>query len=130
MGKLCASDGPLTVVVVEDDADLLHSLQFCLDLEGWNVISYPTAEALLAGKALPGNGCLVLDHVLPGASGLELLSQLRALGSALPAIVITTDPGPALRTRAANLNATIVEKPLLNASLTDAIRLALSSSLR
>ena len=112
------------VIVVEDDSDLLHALRFS---EGWPVVSYPTAEALLAGEPLPDAGCLVFDHVLPGTSGLDLLSQLRARGTTLPAIIITTNPTVQTRRRAAERGASIVEKPLFGGTLTDAIRQALST---
>ena len=120
-----AHAGP-KIVVVEDDSDLLHALRFSLELEGWPVVSYATAEALLAGEPLPDTGCLVLDHGLPGTSGLDLLSQLRARGTALPAIIITTNPSAQIRRRAAERGASIVEKPLLGGTLTEAIREALS----
>ena len=115
------------VIIVEDDSDLLHSLCFSLELEGWSTLPYETAEALLAGDALSGAGCLVIDHMLPGASGLDLLSQVRARGLDLPAILITTNPGSQIRARAAAFGASIVEKPLLGGGLTEAIRHALVS---
>jgi FixJ family two-component response regulator len=115
-----------TVIIVEDDADLLHSLGFSLELEGWPVVAYETAEDLLAGARLPEKGCLVLDQILPGTSGLELLSQLRDRGVTLPAVIITTNPAPQLRIMAAAQGAGIVEKPLLGPGLIEAIRKALT----
>ena len=115
------------VIVVEDDDDLLNALRFSLELEGWPVVSYATAEALLAGEPLPDAGCLVLDQVLPGASGLDLLAKLRARGTTLPVIIITTHPSAQIRMQARERGARIVEKPLLGGSLTDAIRQALST---
>lgn len=117
----------LKIVVVEDDSDLLHALRFALELEGWPVVSYATAEALLAGEPLPDTGCLILDHGLPGTSGLDLLSILRVGGTTLPAIIITTNPNAKMRMRAGETKADIVEKPLLGGTLTEAIRQALSS---
>ena len=118
--------GP-TIVIVEDDSDLLHALRFAFELEGWSVITYSTAEALLTGEPLPNTGCLVFDQVLPGTSGLDLLSQLRTRGTALPAIIITTHPSAKIRLSALQSRANIVEKPLLGSALTEAIRQALTS---
>lgn len=119
-----------TVIIVEDDPDLLHALRFSLELEGWTVRIYETAEALLAAGSLPTAGCLVIDQILPGENGLDLLSRLRAEGVPLPAIIITTNPGPQIRMRAAACKASIVEKPLLNGVLIEAIRCALETSKR
>ena len=116
-----------TIIIVEDDSDLLHALRFALELEGWSVIAYATAEALLAGEPLPDTGCLVFDQVLPGTTGLELLSQLRTRGTRLPAIIITTNPNAKIRLNALQSRANIVEKPLLGSALTDAIRQALAA---
>jgi FixJ family two-component response regulator len=126
MAPLPAPAGP-RIIIVEDDSDLLHSLRFSLELEGWAVVTYATAEALLAGQPLPDVGCLVLDQILPGARGLDLLSELRARGTALPAIIITSNPGFQLRMHAAAEGASIVEKPLLNGALAEAIRHALAA---
>ena len=115
-----------TVVIVEDDVDLLHALKFALELEGWAVVIYETAELLLQGTSLPSKGCLVLDQILPGTSGLDLLMELRARGSTMPAIIITTNPGEQLKRRIAKAGAIIVEKPLLGSTLIDAIRSALA----
>jgi two-component system, LuxR family, response regulator FixJ len=115
-----------TIVIVEDDADLLHALCFSFELEGWDVVTHATAEALLAGPPLPDKGCLVIDQVLPGLSGLDLLSRLRAKGIGLPAIIITTNPGPQIRARSAECGARIVEKPLLDGALIEAVRRGLS----
>jgi two-component system, LuxR family, response regulator FixJ len=115
-----------TVIIVEDDPDLLQSLRFSLQLEGFTVRLCETAEALLAAAQLPATGCLVIDQILPGKSGVDLLCQLRAEGVRLPAIIITTNPGTWIRTRAIACEATIVEKPLLGSVLTEAIRRALA----
>ena len=114
------------IVIVEDDPDLLNALRFSLELEGWSVVTYATAEELLTAGAVPEEGCLVLDHILPGRSGLDLLSQLRARNITLPAIIITTHPSAQLHVRAAANGASIVEKPLLGPALTEAIRQALT----
>jgi FixJ family two-component response regulator len=111
-----------TVLLVEDDEAVVQALQFRLELEGWRVQSYPSAEAILAVAALPDRSCLVLDQILTGMSGLDLLASLRARGVSAPAIIITTNPSRALRARVIAIGATLIEKPLLGEGLTRAIR--------
>jgi FixJ family two-component response regulator len=111
-----------TVLLVEDDEAVVHALRFRLELEGWAVQSYPSAEAILAVADLPPRSCLVLDQILTGMSGLDLLSNLRARAVSVPAIIITSHPSRALRARVAASGATLIEKPLLGDGLTRAIR--------
>lgn len=123
------SAGPRPIVIlVDDDPAVTHAVQFSFDLEGLEVRSYRDAESLLAESALPQSGCLVVDHGLPGLSGLSLLESLRATGVMLPAILITTNPRAALRDRAATAGIPIIEKPLLTDALLTAVRTALSHS--
>lgn len=113
------------VVLVDDDSALSHALSFSFDLEGFDVHAYDDAETLLAARDYPANGCLVLDYRLPGMDGLSLLTRLRDEAVDLPAILVTSNPRPALRARAAAAGAPIIEKPLLTDALLTAVRQAL-----
>ena len=63
---------------------------------------------------------------MPKMSGLDLIARLRARGSAVPAILITSYPTMALRERAARAGVPIVEKPFLETALIDRVRELLS----
>jgi two-component system response regulator FixJ len=110
-----------TVVIVDDDPAVCAALRLSFELDGLSVITFPSAEAMLAAPALPGKGCIVLDYRLPGLDGLELLTRLRERGFTLSAVLITTAPPPAVRQRAAREDVEIVEKPLLSNALMDAV---------
>lgn len=120
----------LSILLVEDDLAVVNALKFSLELEGFDVSAYADGETLLASRPLPETGCLVLDYNLPGMNGLNLLERLRAANVTLPAILITTNPGCALQTRAALAGVQIVEKPLLTDALGDSVRYALGASAR
>jgi FixJ family two-component response regulator len=115
------------LLLVDDDAAVLGSLKFCLEIDGFKVQLYASGEALLNEVALPLSGCLVLDYHLPDMTGLELLARLRSQGVALPALLITGHPGIPLRRHAAAAGVAIVDKPVLGNALTDAIRRALGA---
>jgi FixJ family two-component response regulator len=105
------------VVVVDDDLALLAALRFALEAEGLRVAAFADAESALVGA--PGQlSCFVLDHRLPGMSGLDLLEQLRSRGETAPAVLVTTNPAMATRSRARAAGVEIVEKPLLGNVLT------------
>jgi len=109
------------VYVVDDDDAVRRALAFALDLEGFDVETFESGEALLLHNPIDPNGCLVLDERLPGISGLDTLRQLREREVALPVIFVTSHPKPALREAAARAGAPIIEKPMEGETLTSAI---------
>ena len=115
------------VIVVDDDPDVLGSLKFSFEVEGFSVQAHDSAEALLNGDLPSKNACLVLDQKLPGMDGLELLRRLRSRGDALPAVLITT-PNAETKRRAALAGVPIVEKPLLCETLVDQVRALITRS--
>jgi two-component system, LuxR family, response regulator FixJ len=77
------------VYVVEDDESVARSLVALLQLCGYRASRYESAELFLAElEALPP-GCLLIDHALPGATGLDAVRTLRERGIAWPAILMS-----------------------------------------
>jgi len=118
------------VVIVDDDPAVGNSLKFSLEIEGYTALVYGSGAAVLESADLPNAGCIVIDFYLPDMDGLDLLAQLRERGVHLAPILITTEPSAILRGRAEKAGAPIVEKPLLNSGLSDAIRRAVSVAAR
>ena len=111
-----------TVVLVDDDAALREALRFSLEIDGFDVETFASGEALLEFELPAHTACLVLDLHLGGVSGIEVLERLRNRGVEIPAIMITSAPDPGLRARTLLCDARLVEKPLLSDGLTNAIR--------
>lgn len=111
-----------TVVLVEDDLAVRLSLAFTLELEGFAVVALDSGEALLACSLPATSACLVLDQHMGGMTGLDALAELRARGIGLPTFLITSHPTAAARLQAAELDARIIEKPLLGDVLAAALR--------
>jgi two-component system, OmpR family, alkaline phosphatase synthesis response regulator PhoP len=80
-----------SILVIEDDPDIRELLSVSLGKEGWTLVMAADGEAGLA--ALPGANpdCVVLDIMLPGMDGLEILRALKADPSRkrLPVIMTT-----------------------------------------
>src|SRR5262245_41954449 len=110
-----------TVYVIDDDAAVRRALAFALDLEGFQVETFESGEAMLLRDRPCAPGCLVIDERLPGVSGSETLRQLRARQVLLPAVFVTTHPKPAFREAAARTGTLILEKPLEGETLIAAI---------
>ena len=84
-----ASEGRLTVFVVDDDEDLRETMRALLETEQRVVETYPSAEAFLEAWSPGRDGCLVVDAHMGGMSGIELIEHLAAGSHTLPAILIT-----------------------------------------
>jgi two-component system response regulator FixJ len=117
------------IVLVDDDLAVLRSLQFLLELEGFDVIAYANGMELLALPELPNRGCYVIDYSMPLIDGLELATRLRARQSTLPAILMTGRLDPSIDQRAAHAGVfRVLRKPHVQHSLAGCIREALSMS--
>jgi Response regulators consisting of a CheY-like receiver domain and a winged-helix DNA-binding domain len=83
-----------TILVVEDDPEIRELLSYAVAKEGWTAIMAADAEAALAALPLARPDCVVLDIMLPGMDGLELLRTIKAKPSlkGLP-IIMTTAKG-------------------------------------
>ncbi|MEW6308694.1 MAG: response regulator transcription factor [Bacillota bacterium] len=78
-----------SVLVVEDDARLAEMLSGFLKDEGFKVSMAHTGEAALAQCAQQPVDLIVLDLMLPGAPGLEVLRELRRHEPSPPVIILT-----------------------------------------
>jgi two-component system, LuxR family, response regulator FixJ len=117
-----------TVLIVDDDAAVRSSLKFALEVEGLSVRLYDGPSALLADENLPSCGCLVVDYLMPGMDGLQLVAALRARNVLLPAILITVRANKQLLRFAAKSGfSCVLEKPLSDGALIESIRSALGT---
>jgi DNA-binding response OmpR family regulator len=69
---------PARILVIEDERHIARFLEFVLKKGGYEVVvAYNGAQALAAAEPFEPDAIL-LDLVLPGMSGLEILRRLRA----------------------------------------------------
>lgn len=118
-----------TLIVVDDDDAVRHSLKFALEMDGFSVWLYADAGELLDEPDLPTYGCLLIDYYLSDMNGLQLLTKLRSRGVTLPAFLVTGHPSLTLRRRVGQAGIRLVEKPLLGIGLADMIRGSLEQDL-
>jgi two-component system response regulator FixJ len=109
MAQSCASP-ECTVFVVDDDDSAREALRCLLEAEGFGVRTYSSARGVLGETKVPDNSCLVTDYHMPGMDGLELVDELRLRGNSIPAILVTGDPNPHVRDRAAAARVPVIEK--------------------
>ena len=85
------------ILIVEDEAHLADGLRFNLEAEGHTVDIDGDGQAaldrLLANRA--AYDAVVLDVMLPGRNGFEVVKQLRAAGHFVPVLMLTARSRPA-----------------------------------
>jgi DNA-binding response OmpR family regulator len=77
------------VLIVEDEAKVRRSLERGLQTEGYEVVTAATGEAGFALATAQSFDCVVLDLMLPGQNGLQVLADLRRVGKTLPVLILT-----------------------------------------
>jgi DNA-binding response OmpR family regulator len=77
------------ILVIEDEPDLREGLRHNLELEGFAIDTAADGREGLRKAQTDGLGLILLDLMLPGLSGLEVLRQLRDAGSITPVIIVS-----------------------------------------
>lgn len=85
----------MRILIVEDEQHLAEGLRFNLEEEGFGVDVRETGEEALEAFASGGQyDLLVLDVMLPGLSGFDVIQQLRAQKHYLPTLMLTARGRP------------------------------------
>jgi FixJ family two-component response regulator len=78
-----------SVIVIDDDVSVSRALKTLLEIVGFRVLVFRSAESLFATEIPTVNACLLLDIYMPGMNGVELCRHLSTAGSHLPAILMS-----------------------------------------
>ncbi|MEQ9459476.1 MAG: response regulator transcription factor [Phycisphaeraceae bacterium] len=83
-----------SILIVEDEQDLLELLEYNLEREGFNVRTAATGEAGLKEARAQPPDLLILDLMLPGMDGLEVCRTLKSRDNTADiAIIMLTAKG-------------------------------------
>lgn len=77
------------ILLVEDDGSMAKGLAYNLDAEGYDIVVCNDGESGLREARMGGFDLLLLDVMLPGKSGFDILKRLRADGNETPVIMLT-----------------------------------------
>lgn len=75
------------IIIVEDDAHLSEGLRFNFEQEGFEVDLFSEAEPAL--EVFREYEMMILDVMLPGISGIEMLKQIRAKDNKFPVMILS-----------------------------------------
>jgi DNA-binding response OmpR family regulator len=70
------ADRSISILLIEGDPTLLEITAFRLDLLGYQIFTYDSAEHAM--EWINGNlpSMVIVDHVLPGMDGIEFINRL------------------------------------------------------
>lgn len=77
------------ILVVEDEVKMRRALAKGLEEQGYHVTALSDGDAGLEAATAETFDCLLLDMMLPGKDGLEIVRALRASGDRTPTLLLT-----------------------------------------
>jgi FixJ family two-component response regulator len=120
--------GPL-VSVVDDDESVRESLPDLLQVFGFAVETFASAEEFLASDRIGETRCLILDIAMPGMSGPDLQSELVRRRREIPIVFITAHADPSIHPRLLERGAVAcLLKPFSDVALREALDAAFRTS--
>jgi two-component system, OmpR family, copper resistance phosphate regulon response regulator CusR len=84
-----AGEGPVRVLVIEDDRKVASFIEAGLEQEGYAVDVLHDGSAAGPQVGTVDYDAVVLDLMLPGRSGFQILREIRAEKASLPVLILT-----------------------------------------
>ena len=113
------------VLLIEDERNIVEAMRFLLMREGWQVDTHDDGTTALDMIKSQQPDLLVLDYMLPGRSGLDILNDIRALPEFedMPVLMLTARGQARDREMAerAGVNR-FMTKPFSNTEVLNAVR--------
>ena len=118
-----------TVFVVDDDQAVGEAIGDLLQENGYSVQLFKDGAAFLEAYRPGCHGCLLVDALMPGMSGVALIERLKSDGHDLPAIVITGSGAVPMAVQAMKAGAVdFIEKPVSHQDLLASVQRALEQT--
>ncbi|CUH83769.1 response regulator transcription factor [Thalassovita mediterranea] len=114
-----------SVLVIEDEPNIIEAISFILSRDGWAVATHSNGHDAVDVVRAKQPDLLILDVMLPGKSGYDILTELRADGATkdLPVLMLTARGQNKDRDLATRLGASrFMTKPFSNAEVLEALR--------
>ena len=113
-----AQHAPPVVGVIDPDPVARNGLRALLQRLGVDVSTFDSAESYLLAANGRHLACLIVDLLLPGMSGLELLRRLRSAGNDVPVVLLADESDVPTAVAAMREGATdFIEKPYVDVAV-------------
>lgn len=113
------------VLLIEDEPNIIEAISFILSRDGWTVHTHANGETANARLRDMPPDVVILDVMLPGKSGYDILRDLRAdpVTAGLPVLMLTARGQTRDREQAERLGVTrFMTKPFANDEVVRTIR--------
>ena len=79
------------VLLIEDEPNIIEAIRFLLTRDGWTVEAHSNGSDAVDVVCRTRPDLVILDMMLPGKSGMDILRELRAMAgmAALPVLMLT-----------------------------------------
>ncbi|MDT8328021.1 MAG: response regulator [Roseovarius sp.] len=113
------------VLLIEDEPNIIEAVSFILSRDGWEVKTHSNGHDAMEVVRLRAPDLIILDAMLPGKSGFDILTEIRgdaALG-ATPVLMLTARGQSKDREMAERAGVSqYMTKPFSNADVLAAVR--------
>jgi DNA-binding response OmpR family regulator len=113
------------VLLIEDEPNIIEAIRFLLSRDGWSVHTHANGADAVAEVARVDPDLVVLDMMLPGRSGMDILRDLRAdpETQGLPVLMLTARGQSRDRDMAELAGVSrFMTKPFSNSEVLEAVR--------
>ncbi|MEM6341179.1 MAG: response regulator [Pseudomonadota bacterium] len=113
------------VLLVEDELNIVEAIRFLLSREGWQVETHVDGATAIEKIKKVRPDLVVLDYMLPGKNGMDILTELRADSdfSDLPILMLTARGQSKDRAQAERAGVSrFMTKPFSNTEVLNAVR--------
>jgi len=114
-----------TVLLIEDETNIIEAVSFILTREGWDVKTHSNGHDAVDAVRARQPDLVILDVMLPGKNGFDILQDIRADAqfSALPVLMLTARGQSKDREMAERFGVSrFMTKPFSNAEVLSAVR--------
>lgn len=113
------------VLLIEDEPNIIEAISYILSKDGWTVHTHSDGETAMDKVMQSVPDLIILDVMLPGRSGYDILRDLKAQDATadVPVMMLTARGQAKDRELAIGLGATrFMTKPFSNADVLESVR--------
>lgn len=114
-----------SVLLIEDEPNIVEAISFVLERDGWTVRIHSDGATATEAVARTNPDVVILDVMLPGRSGFDILKELRNTNETtdLPILMLTARGQTKDRELAESYRVSqFMTKPFSNSELLDVVR--------
>lgn len=113
------------VLLIEDEPNIIEAIRFILSRDGWDVKTHSNGIDAVEAARSRRPDVIILDVMLPGKSGFDILSEIRADAdlAGTPVLMLTARGQKKDREMAERAGAShYMTKPFSNAEILETVR--------